>query len=357
MFVGELRGLNLFGGQPFFFGSEDVVAGSAMRLMACAGLVTAGLLMGGAGAGIGVADRGDSAGPRADAGSVTSKAGSGSGGSGGATGATDPGPPASKLGNGRQDIDVKSINEQKKKNDNPIGPQKFNGSLTIPVLRVPKRDELPASGLPDLSLFYTTVVIPVPTLSGVFAALQPKPEPTPAPAPALRTQPAPALRTQVEAPAPVVDSGGGGVDPASTGIAAEPPVLQAPMVVAPIPIPLPPVVAPVAPLGMSAGAGPKQAVALVDSAAAGARAPLIRGSLPPAAVEPQAKALTPMSGQATRLGYPRYLRNPTATELAAIAMPGATGLLFLTFGGGFIGYRQANSVRFIRTHGAERFLR
>jgi hypothetical protein len=330
------------------------VAGSAVRLMACAGLVTAGLLMGGAGAGIGVADKGDSAGRSADAGSVTSKAGSGSGGSAGATGATNPGPPASKLGNGRQDVDVKSINERKKKNDNPIGPKKFDGSLTIPVLRVPKRDELPASGWFDPSLFYKTVVIPVLTLSDVFAALQPKPEPTPAPAPFLRTQveaPAP-----VEEPAPVVDSGGGGggVEPASTGIAAEPPVLQAPMVVAPIPIPLPRVVAP---LGMSAGAGPKQAVALVDSAAAGARTPLIRGSLPPAAVEPQAKALTPMSGQATRLGYPRYLRNPTATELAAIALPGATGLLFITFSGGCIGYRQANSVRFIRTHGAERFLR
>jgi hypothetical protein len=352
------------------------VAGSAVRLMACAGLVTAGLLMGGAGAGIGVADKGDSAGRSADAGSATSKAGSGSGGSAGATGATNPGPPASKLGNGRQDVDVKSINEQKKKNDKPIGPKKFDGSLTIPVLRVPKRDELPASGWFDPGFFYKTVVIPVPTLSDVFAALQPKPKPTPAPAPALRTQPAPALRTQptpalrtqpapalrtqveapapVEEPAPVVDSGGGGGEPASTGIADEPPVLHAPMVVAPIPIPLPRVVAP---LGMSAGAGPKHAVALVDSAAAGARAPLIRGSLPPAAVEPQAKALTPMSGQATRLGYPRYLRNPTATELAAIALPGATGLLFITFSGGCIGYRQANSARFIRTHGAERFLR
>ena len=31
--------------------------------------------------------------------------------------------------------------------------------------------------------------------------------------------------------------------------------------------------------------------------------------------------------------------------------------MFLTLGGGFIGYRQANSVRFIRTDGGERFLR
>jgi hypothetical protein len=64
-----------------------------------------------------------------------------------------------------------------------------------------------------------------------------------------------------------------------------------------------------------------------------------------------------MSGQATRLGYPRYLRNPTVGELAAVALPGAAGLLFFTFSGGFIGYRQANSARFIRAQGAERFLR
>jgi hypothetical protein len=64
-----------------------------------------------------------------------------------------------------------------------------------------------------------------------------------------------------------------------------------------------------------------------------------------------------MSGQATRLGYPRYLRNPTVGELAAIALPGATGLLIVTFSGGFIGYRHANSVRLIRAQSAERFLR
>jgi hypothetical protein len=328
------------------------MAGSAVRLIACAGLLTAGLLMAAAGVGIAVADTGDSAGPSRAAGSATSKPGSGSVGSKGANGAANSGSPTSTIGNGRQDVDIKSTNEQKKTNDNPIGSKKFNGSLTIPVLRVPKRDELPASGWPDPRLFYTTVVIPVPTLGDVFAALQPKPEPTPGPVPA--------IRTQVDAPAPVADSGGGGVEPPSPGVASEPPVLQAPMVVAPIPIPvaipLPPVAAPLAPLGMSAAAGPRQAVA-VDVAAAGARAPLIRGSLPPTAMEPQAKELTPVSEQATRLGYPRDLRDPTATELAGIALPGATGLLFLTVSGGFIGYRQANSARFLRAQGAERFLR
>ena len=217
------------------FGSEDVVAGSAMRLIACAGLLTAGLLMGGAGVGIAIADTGASAGPSPEAASVPSKADSGSGGSNGATGATNPEPPTSTVGHGREGVDVKSTNEEKKKNDNAVWPKKFTGSLTIPVLRLPTKDELPASGLPGPTLFFTAVVIPVPTLSDVFAAMQPQPAPSPAPGPA--------FRTQEEGP-PVADSGGGGVDAVSTGVAAEPPVLQAPLVIAPLPIPLPPAVAP-----------------------------------------------------------------------------------------------------------------
>jgi hypothetical protein len=198
---------------------------------------------------------------------------------------------------------------------------------------------LPASGLPNPCLFYTTLV----TLADVFAAMQPQPAPSPAPRPA--------FRTQEEGP-PVADSGGGGVDAVSTGVAAEPPVLQAPLVIAPLPIPLPPAVAPVAPLGASTGPAP----APVDAVAVGANAPVIRGALPPT-VEQPAGTLTPMSGQATRLGYSRYLRSPTAGELAAVALPGVAGLLFLTFSGGCIGYRQANSVRFLRAQDAERFLR
>jgi hypothetical protein len=57
------------------------------------------------------------------------------------------------------------------------------------------------------------------------------------------------------------------------------------------------------------------------------------------------------------LGYQQYLRTAKVGDMAVVALPGVTGLLFLTFSGGFIGYRQANSVRFIRTQGAERFLR
>ena len=67
--------------------------------------------------------------------------------------------------------------------------------------------------------------------------------------------------------------------------------------------------------------------------------------------------LTPLSGQATRVGYPRDFRNPTVDDLAALALPGLGGLILVTFGGSVLGYRQANSLRFVRPQGAQRFLR
>ena len=63
-----------------------------------------------------------------------------------------------------------------------------------------------------------------------------------------------------------------------------------------------------------------------------------------------------MSGQATRVGYPRFGRNPTVAQLAAIAMPGGAGLDVPYLQRSVIGYRQANSIRFNRTAGAERVL-
>jgi hypothetical protein len=315
------------------------VARSAMRIIAGAGVLTTGLLMGGAG--IASADTGDAAGPEPEPASVTSAA---DGGSDGATGASNPDPPTSTVGNGRDDVDVRSTHEER--NESSIRANRFTGSFSIPILRIPTRAELPASGFPDPALFLTTVEIPVPTLAEFLAAMQPAPPPPPVPGPA--------FRTQEEAP-PVVDSGGGGVDPLSIGVAAKPPVLKAPTVIAPLPIPLPPAPRPVAPLGAAAASGPTHVIA-TDVAAAGVRAPVIRGSLPPT-VEPVATPLTRVSGQPTSLGYPRYVRNPTAGELALAALPGAVGLLVLTFSGGCIGYRQANSARLIRAESAARFLR
>ncbi|WP_156752115.1 hypothetical protein [Mycobacterium sp. ACS1612] len=217
--------------------------------------------------------------------------------------------------------------------------------MVIPYFRIPRQKELPPSRLPDPSLFYETIVIPVPTLGDLLAALQP-PRPAPVPGPSLKVQ-------AKEAP-PVVDSiggGNGGVDPLAAAYSAEPPVLQAPLVIAPLPIPLSAPPPPVAAAGVPSA----------PVAAAGAPVPAIRGSLPPPP-EPVANAVTPMSGHTvtprpTRLGYPRELRSPTPAEVAMLALPGVAGLLLLTVSGGVIGYRQANSARLLRAQPAARFLR
>jgi hypothetical protein len=306
------------------------MARTAMRFVACAGVLTTGLLMGGAGAGIAFADTGDAAGGAPEPAAVTSDVPENNSDSG-AAGASHPDPPTSTVGNGREDVGVQSTvdgkydKDDKKESAAPgATTKKVKGSVTIPFL---------------------PISIPIPMFCDFLAAMQSQPQPIPAPGPA--------FKTQEEAP-PVADSGGGGIDPLSVGVAAEPPVLRAPMVIAAAAVPRAPAPPPVAPRGEAAGAGPTP-VAPTD-VAAGATAPVARGSVQPT-VEPAATTLTSMSGQATRLGYPRSLRNPTAAELAVLALPGTAGLLLLTLSGGVIGYRQANSTRFIRTQSAARFLR
>lgn len=219
----------------------------------------------------------------------------------------------------------------------------YSNSLRIPVPRLPAPGEIPAGTWPTVSSFYTTVEIPVPTLQEFLQSLAINPTPAP---------PGPSIRTQQEEP--VVDAatgtttagGGGG------GMMSESPVVRAPLVVA---------VPRVATVG-GAGNRPVEALAapapgVTQPGTAGARTPVIRGSLPSSAEASPQSVSTPLSGPPARLGYPRALTNPTVAELAAVALPGVAGLLLVTFGGGVIGYRQANSLRFVRTSSAERFLR
>ena len=77
----------------------------------------------------------------------------------------------------------------------------------------------------------------------------------------------------------------------------------------------------------------------------------------PTPAPPPATAAVPVDVPAARLGYQRYLRTAKVTDMAVVALPGVAGLVLMTVSGGFIGYRQANSVRFIRAEGAARFLR
>jgi hypothetical protein len=60
---------------------------------------------------------------------------------------------------------------------------------------------------------------------------------------------------------------------------------------------------------------------------------------------------------AFRAGYSDYLRNAGMAQITSIALPGVVGILLVTVGGGFIGYRQARAGHIIRAQGNARFLR
>jgi hypothetical protein len=73
---------------------------------------------------------------------------------------------------------------------------------------------------------------------------------------------------------------------------------------------------------------------------------------PPAAVGLDA-GLPPAS---FRAGYTDYLRTANTMEIAAMALPGVTGMMALTGLGGLVGYRQAKAGRTVRID-ASRFMR
>lgn len=230
----------------------------------------------------------------------------------------------------------------------PAAVPTYENSIRIPWVRLPAAGEIPAGTWPTASTFYTTIAIPVPTLEEFLQALRVVPAPAPAPGPA--------FRIQEEAP-PVADAttgtttaGGGG----GGGAMAEPVVFRAPLVSVPRASTVagrPTKTPPGAPAGTAAPPG------VTQPGVAGVRTPVIRGSVAPTPGATAPLPATPAGGQSPRAGaYTRGMTSPTLAEIAAVALPGVAGLLFLTFSGGMIGYRQANSARFVRTAGAERFL-
>ena len=166
-------------------------------------------------------------------------------------------------------------------------------------------------------------------------------------------KPAPSFRITEEEPVDV----GGVADVESVGDGSDLPVVQAPMIVAPmfVAAPRPVTGAPGNAAPVSAGAAGRAAAA----GSAGASATAGGGSAPPRATpaEPGVPngAGVGMGNPALREGYPSYLRSARLTQVATVALPGLAGLIALVAGGGVIGYRQANSGRFLRSE-AERFL-
>jgi hypothetical protein len=151
-------------------------------------------------------------------------------------------------------------------------------------------------------------------------------------------------------------------EPAEPGVPAEPDVINATTGIGKAPLPYadtPPVLsAPliVAPGGSAGNGGAATARVPLREPSAGKSAPesVIRGSVP-AAGEPL-PATASLAQMSFRLGYSEYLRTAGVAQIVAVAVPGLAGILLLTAGGGFIGYRQAKAGHAVRTEGIARFL-
>ncbi|WP_197496562.1 hypothetical protein [Mycobacterium sp. 1274761.0] len=187
-----------------------------------------------------------------------------------------------------------------------------------------------------------------------FLAAPTPPQPEPVPGPAFRSGGAPEPEPVLDASGGVVPGGGGsgyhgnGFGPAQ--------VLSAPVVVAPVAPPSAarfPAFPPIAPPVPGIGSGAARGLELAPSAQGG-RTTAAQGQTPPN--DSTVRALTAQTAQTPRQGYTDYLRSPTLTQLTGAALPGVAAILLMTFGGGVIGYRQAEAGRMIRVTGAARYL-
>ncbi|MCV7430018.1 hypothetical protein [Mycolicibacterium bacteremicum] len=127
-----------------------------------------------------------------------------------------------------------------------------------------------------------------------------------------------------------------------------------PAVPAALPMPMPPLpVAALPPAAPGAG-GAGRGGASGGSVAARPAPPATRGA-PPAErpAPPRSVDAVPAS---YRAGYGEHLRTAPMSTVAAMAVPGATGIMLLTGVGGLIGYRQARAGLTIRSTGSGRFV-
>jgi hypothetical protein len=179
--------------------------------------------------------------------------------------------------------------------------------------------------------------------------------------------PQPTLRIMEEAPADVSGGFGGGPaggvgDGGRGGASGSDPMPPMPVLRAPMALPMPRI-GPPRPIVRTVPAGASGQV--LGAGSAGVRTPEIKGSLTqtgsvPGSTAPGANTtsagLSGTGNTAFRQGYPQYLRSARMVDIAIVAVPGIAGLLALIASGGVLGYRQANSGRYLRADAA-RFLR
>ncbi|HEX7823517.1 MAG TPA: hypothetical protein VF477_01315 [Mycobacterium sp.] len=325
------------------------------RLVRCLGVLCATVVLSGAGAGIAGAEPDDPPDP-------------GPSSEPGPTG--QPGPPRGPLdhlrdalnrprsifGNGRPPVQLPKVPNMKLPvprvdPGQKVPEKKLVGSgaeialpgappVSVPVPTIPGTSERQWSiNLTDPGSAYTSVQDTLANLNGAvseaLAPYNPRPKPT----------------LKITEEQPVIDTAPGAVGavPKPDG-SSEVPVLQAPTAFPAIKLGPPRPLSEVLPAG---GTTPVLAVGT-----AGVRAPegrsVTQGSVQAGETVP-GSATAPMSNTAYRQGFPQYLRTARVGELAVVAVPGVAGLLAITASGGVIGFRQANSGRYLRSE-ASRFL-
>ena len=208
--------------------------------------------------------------------------------------------------------------------------------ISVPVPTVPGTSDRQWSvNLTDPESAYSSVQDTVSNLndlaSEAYAPYHPRPKPT----------------LKITEEEPVIDTAGSAPKPDGS---AEVPVLQAPTAFPNIKLGPPRPLTEVLPAG---GTTP-----VIGAGTAGVRAPegrsVTQGSVQAGEAVP-GSSTAPMSNTAYRQGFPQYLRTARVGELAIVALPGVAGLLAITASGGAIGFRQANSGRYLRAE-ASRFL-
>jgi len=127
-------------------------------------------------------------------------------------------------------------------------------------------------------------------------------------------------------------------------------------------LPLAPIALPavVAPRGVGAGSGGVGGPGVAPAPSG----PRPSGATPGTPAPPRAREQSPPAfgaGNGTipatyRAGYGQYLRTANVGEMAAVAVPGVTGILVLTLTGGVLGFRQARAGHAVRANGTARFV-
>jgi hypothetical protein len=309
-----------------------------VRVAASAFLVASGLIIGGAGGAMALADPGDGYGHSDDdtgdgsVGDIVRRAFSPGGGSDHKASEPDH-RPQTRWGNGRQDQEVPG---EKEPPNTQAPPTRQTTAPTQPTKQTTPCPEPSEPGKPP------GLPAPTPPQSsgeggGAIVHL-PRFEPPTVPDMELPRELAP---SQPGGPA-VLDAGAGAA-------AAAAPVGPA------APIALPVIVAP--PLALGGAGGPGSGGASAGLPPAAPRA--VTAEPPAGRIAPPANAGSnaAVPNGSYRIGYTEYLRTAGLPQVAALAVPGLAGILVLTGAGGLMGYRQAKAGHAVRVGGSARFMR